>query len=349
VQATPLRSPRRERRPRDAGRVPPPPSLPPKTNHPTRPLPPPTSKPQQPASSAASKPKAPAAKKPAASKPAAAAAAKKPAAAAAKKTAPAAAAKKTSAAAAPKTKAAPVPAAAPKRPAAAAKPAGGGKAGGAKMAVGGKMPAFSVIDHEGNPVTSADLLARCSRGVLIFTYPKANTGGCHKLRKQRERITAVMCGFDGGKTRKHARRRAPKLSPIPRFAAPRRSLPVPLRRPTKPNQKQHPNRQACGMRDNYAELQALGFDVYGLSGDNPTPQANWRAKGGFQYTLLCGGGDGRAALKALGVDKGGSSVIRSHFLIAKDGTVLQAMVGISPGDSIEGALAGAKEAAAAGK
>jgi peroxiredoxin Q/BCP len=101
------------------------------------------------------------------------------------------------------------------------------------------------------------------------------------------------------------------------------------------------------MRDNYTELQKLGFDVYGLSADNPTPQANWRAKSGFQFALLCD--KPRAALKALGIDKGGVSIHRSHFVVAKDGTVLQAMVGISPGESIEGALEGAKAAAAAGK
>jgi len=105
------------------------------------------------------------------------------------------------------------------------------------------------------------------------------------------------------------------------------------------------HKQACGMRDNHAELKALGFDVYGMSADNPAPQASWRQKGAFPFSLLCD--KSRAALKALGVDKGGVSVHRSHFVVAKDGTVLQAMVGVSPGESIEGALAGAKAAAEA--
>lgn len=228
--------------------------------------------------------KAPAAAKPKAAK---APAKKKPAAAPAKPAKAAKAAPKARAAAA--APAAKKPAPAPKKAAPAAKKAaassssgGGGGGKNNKVAVGGKLPEFSVVDHEGGAVTSADLLARCGRGIVLFAYPKANTPGCHK--------------------------------------------------------------QACGMRDNHAELQALGFDVYGISADNPTPQANWRAKGGFPFTLLCD--KGRAALKALGIDKGGVSIHRSHFVIAKDGTVLQAMVGVSPGESIEGALAGAKEAAA---
>lgn len=54
------------------------------------------------------------------------------------------------------------------------------------------------------------------QGVVIFVYPKANTGGCTK--------------------------------------------------------------QACGFRDNYDAIKAAGYEVYGMSADNPGPQANWRAK-----------------------------------------------------------------------
>jgi len=202
---------------------------------------------------------------------------KKPAAAAAKTPAAAAAAKRPAAAAAPKPKAA-SPAAT--KPSAGA---GAGSSGSKKMAVGSKMPGFSVVTHDDKPVTSADLLARCEKGIVIFSYPRANTPGC----------TA----------------------------------------------------QACGFRDNHAEYKALGFDVYGISADGPTPQSNWRAKQGFPYDLLCD--KPRAALKALGIDKGGVSVHRSHFVVAKDGTVLQSLVGISPKESIAEALVAAKAAAAA--
>jgi peroxiredoxin Q/BCP len=149
------------------------------------------------------------------------------------------------------------------------------------MAVGSKMPSFSVIDHDGNPINSADLLDRCERGIVIFSFPRCSTPGC--------------------------------------------------------------TTQACGFRDNYDEYKKLGFEVYGISADNPTPQSNWRTKQGFQYTLLCD--KPRVALKALGIDKGGVSIHRSHFVIAKDGTVLQSMIGISPRESIEKALEGAKAAA----
>lgn len=194
--------------------------------------------------------------------------AKKPAAAAAKK-----------APAAPKAPPAKKPSAA-KAAAAPAPPSSSSK----KMAVGSKMPAFSVLTHEGVPITSVELLDRCKTGIVIFSYPRAATPGC--------------------------------------------------------------TTQACGFRDHHAEYESLGFDVYGISADNPTPQTNWRAKHGFHYDLLCD--KSRAALKALGIDKGGVSVHRSHFVVRKDGTVAMAMVGVSPRESIEKALEGAKEVAAAG-
>ena len=105
-------------------------------------------------------------------------------------------------------------------------------------------------------------------GVVIFSYPKANTGGCTK--------------------------------------------------------------QACGFRDSYDKITAAGYGVYGLSADNPTPQANWRKKHDMQFHLICD--TEREALKAFGMlskDK----IVRSHIVIGKGGVVEQLEIGVKPDKS----------------
>ena len=143
-------------------------------------------------------------------------------------------------------------------------------------------------------------------GVLLFSYPKANTGGC----------TA----------------------------------------------------QATGFNDALDELTDAGFRVFGVSADKPASQANWRAKvcgecvgesgderrptkprrvpslththtnpqltqHGFKYNLLCDP-DHSLALKTLGWSKGGTSIARSHVVVAKGGKVLDYQSPISPKDSV---------------
>ncbi|MFS4491600.1 thioredoxin-dependent thiol peroxidase [Maribacter sp. 2308TA10-17] len=44
--------------------------------------------------------------------------------------------------------------------------------------------------------------------------------------------------------------------------------------------------EACNLRDNYAELQAQGFDLLGVSADSEKRQANFRNKFEFPFPLL---------------------------------------------------------------
>lgn len=108
-------------------------------------------------------------------------------------------------------------------------------------------------------------------GILLFSYPKANTGGC----------TA----------------------------------------------------QAKGFNDAHDDLVKAGYKVFGLSADKPKSQANWRAKHGFKFNLLCDP-DHSLALKTLGWSKGGTSVARSHVVVAKGGAVVDYQSPISPKDSV---------------
>jgi peroxiredoxin Q/BCP len=44
--------------------------------------------------------------------------------------------------------------------------------------------------------------------------------------------------------------------------------------------------QACNLRDNYAELQAQGFNILGVSADSEKRQANFKNKYEFPFPLL---------------------------------------------------------------
>ncbi|KAI3654958.1 hypothetical protein MP228_000338 [Amoeboaphelidium protococcarum] len=95
--------------------------------------------------------------------------------------------------------------------------------------------------------------------------------------------------------------------------------------------------QACGFRDNFESIKKKGYQIYGMSADSVKSQANWKAKHNFQYNLLSDLSKDRSALKALGVNKGASSISRSHIIIGKGGVVEQVAYGVSPKDSVSGA------------
>ena len=52
------------------------------------------------------------------------------------------------------------------------------------LKIGDKMPAFEVMDQDGNMVSSADFIGK-GRKTIIYFYPKDNTSGC----------TAEACSF----------------------------------------------------------------------------------------------------------------------------------------------------------
>ena len=60
------------------------------------------------------------------------------------------------------------------------------------LAIGDKMPAFCVVDNNGNTVTAQDLLGKKT---IIYFYPKDSTPGCTaeacNLRDNYERMLAL--------------------------------------------------------------------------------------------------------------------------------------------------------------
>ena len=57
--------------------------------------------------------------------------------------------------------------------------------------------------------------------------------------------------------------------------------------------------EACNLRDNYAELQAQGYELLGVSADSEKRQANFKNKYDFQYPLLAD--EDRTVINAFGV------------------------------------------------
>ena len=101
--------------------------------------------------------------------------------------------------------------------------------------------------------------------------------------------------------------------------------------------------QACGFRDNFAQIETADAVVLGLSPDEPAALAKWIDNEQLGYDLLSD--PDHQVLEGWGAwgersmyGKKYMGVIRSHWIIGEDGTVLDAQVKISPKKSIEKAL-----------
>lgn len=98
--------------------------------------------------------------------------------------------------------------------------------------------------------------------------------------------------------------------------------------------------QACGFRDQTPQLQTAGAVALGLSPDAPAALKKWHTKEGFGYDLLSD--PEHQLLEPLGAwgeksmyGKKYMGVIRSHWVIGEDGTILDAQVKVSPTKSVE--------------
>ena len=101
--------------------------------------------------------------------------------------------------------------------------------------------------------------------------------------------------------------------------------------------------QACGFRDNFAQIQTADAVVLGISPDEPAALAKWIQDENLGYDLLSD--PAHEALEAWGAwgeramyGRKYMGVIRSHWIIGEDGAVLDAQRKISPKQSIEKAL-----------
>ncbi len=101
--------------------------------------------------------------------------------------------------------------------------------------------------------------------------------------------------------------------------------------------------QACGFRDNFAQIETADAVVLGISPDEPAALAVWIADEGLQYDLLSD--PEHQVLEAWSAwgeksmyGKKYMGVVRSHWIIGADGIVLDEQLKVSPKKSIEKAL-----------
>jgi peroxiredoxin Q/BCP len=101
--------------------------------------------------------------------------------------------------------------------------------------------------------------------------------------------------------------------------------------------------QACGFRDHYAEIQDKHAVVLGISPDDEKSHVKFKTKFNLPFTLLAD--KGHVVAEQYGVWREKSmmgkkymGVIRSHFVVDENGTLIDVQYNIKPEASVEGAL-----------
>jgi len=102
-------------------------------------------------------------------------------------------------------------------------------------------------------------------------------------------------------------------------------------------------RQASGFRDEIRRIKKAGGIVLGISTDKPETLKKWRDKIELPYDLLSD--PDHEVLEAYGAwgekkmyGKTYEGVLRSHFIIGADGTLLHQQIKVSPDQSVAVAL-----------
>jgi peroxiredoxin Q/BCP len=98
--------------------------------------------------------------------------------------------------------------------------------------------------------------------------------------------------------------------------------------------------QACGLRDQFPRIQSANATVLGLSPDQPEDLRRWKDQEHLPYDLLSD--PDHTVLEAWGAwgekvnyGKKYMGVIRSHWIIDENGTVVDAQIKVSPEQSVE--------------
>jgi peroxiredoxin Q/BCP len=101
--------------------------------------------------------------------------------------------------------------------------------------------------------------------------------------------------------------------------------------------------QACGFRDKFPRLEGVNATVIGISPDQPEELLHWQQKEKLPYTLLSD--PEHRVLEAWGAwgekmlyGKKSMGVLRSHWVIDEQGTVLDAQIKVTPEQSVERAV-----------
>ena len=107
--------------------------------------------------------------------------------------------------------------------------------------------------------------------------------------------------------------------------------------------------QSCNLRDSRKDLAKLGAKVLGISPDKPETLKSWKQEKNLQYDLLSDPDHkvldawsawGRSLLGLVTLPR----TTRSVWVIGEDGHVIDAQVGITPGESVRRALAAIEKA-----
>jgi peroxiredoxin Q/BCP len=101
-------------------------------------------------------------------------------------------------------------------------------------------------------------------------------------------------------------------------------------------------RQACGIRDSWAEFQRAGAEVFGISADTRSSHERFRSKYSLPFGLLADPEHKLAEPYGVG-QEGKRSYERSTFVIDADGNVSKIMRRVKPdrhADDVLAALAG---------
>lgn len=101
--------------------------------------------------------------------------------------------------------------------------------------------------------------------------------------------------------------------------------------------------QACGFRDEFPKVESGNAVILGISPDAPADNKKWQQAENLPYSLLSD--EDHAVMEAWGAwgersmyGKKYMGVIRSHWVIDEDGTLLDQQIKISPKDSVKKAL-----------
>jgi len=102
--------------------------------------------------------------------------------------------------------------------------------------------------------------------------------------------------------------------------------------------------QSCSVRDARKDFGTQGVDVLGISPDKPAAQQKFDTKYGLGFPLLAD--EDHAVAEAFGVwgeksmyGRKYMGIVRSAFLIDEKGKIAGAWYGVSPKDTVPGALA----------
>jgi peroxiredoxin Q/BCP len=103
--------------------------------------------------------------------------------------------------------------------------------------------------------------------------------------------------------------------------------------------------EACNLSDNYAALQAAGYEILGVSADSINKQASFANKFSFPYPLLAD--EDHVAIKAFGVwgpkkfqGREYEGIIRTTFVIDETGTIVRVINKVKTKDHAAQILAG---------